>query len=51
MSRIKLFRIISIAIMILIFWFSHQNGEESLKQSNFILQYLKEFLDIFNIRE
>lgn len=49
MSRIKLFRIISIAIMILIFWFSHQNGEESLKQSNFILQYLKEFLDIFNL--
>lgn len=49
MSRTRLFRFISIAIMILIFWFSHQNGEESLKQSNFILQYLKDFLEIFGL--
>lgn len=49
MSRIKFFRIFSIVTMILIFWFSHQNGEESLKQSNFILQYLKEVLKVFNL--
>ena len=49
MSRIKFFRFFSIVTMILIFWFSHQNGEESLKQSNFILQYLKEVLKIFNL--
>lgn len=49
MSRIRFFRFVSIATMILIFWFSHQNGEESLKQSNFILQYLKDFLEIFGL--
>ena len=49
MNRTGLFRFISIATMILIFWFSHQNGEESLKQSNFILQYLKDFLEIFGL--
>lgn len=49
MSRIKFFRFFSIVTMILIFWFSHQNGEESLKQSNFILQYLKEVLKVFNL--
>lgn len=49
MKRIVLFRFISIATMILIFWFSHQNAEESLKQSNFILQYLKEILKVFNL--
>ena len=49
MNRTGLFRFISIATMILIFWFSHQNSEESLKQSNFILQYLKDFLEIFGL--
>lgn len=49
MNRIKLFRFFSGVMMILIFWFSHQNGEESLKQSNFIFQYLKDFLEIFNL--
>ena len=49
MNRTGLFRFISIATMILIFWFSHQYGEGSLKQSNFILQYLKDFLEIFGL--
>lgn len=49
MKRIQFFRFFSIIIMILIFWFSHQNGENSLKQSNFILQYLKDILSIFNL--
>ncbi|MGL5935479.1 MAG: VanZ family protein [Cetobacterium sp.] len=49
MRRESIFKVSSVAIMLLIFWFSHQNGEESLKQSNFILQYVKDLLEIFNL--
>lgn len=49
MKRESIFKVSSVAIMLLIFWFSHQNGEESLKQSNFILQYIKDLLEIFNL--
>lgn len=49
MRREKIFKISSMLIMLIIFWFSHQSGEESLKQSNFIFQYLKDFLAIFNL--
>ena len=49
MKRIYIFRFMSLSIMGIIFWFSNQNAEESLKQSNFILQYLKEILEIFNL--
>lgn len=49
MKRTRLFKLLSIVVMGIIFWFSNQNGEESLKQSNFILQYLKEILEVFNL--
>ncbi|MHA4990373.1 VanZ family protein [Cetobacterium somerae] len=49
MKRVDIFKLCSIIIMSLIFYFSHQTGEDSLKQSNFILQYLKNFLEIFNL--
>ncbi|MGL4998853.1 MAG: VanZ family protein [Cetobacterium sp.] len=48
-KRESIFKISSVLVMLTIFWFSHQNGEESLKQSNFMLQYLKDLLDIFNL--
>lgn len=49
MKRIYFFRFMSFSIMGIIFWFSNQDAEESLKQSNFILQYLKEILEIFSL--
>ncbi|MCQ8212789.1 VanZ family protein [Cetobacterium somerae] len=49
MRRANLFKILSFCVMGIIFWFSNQDGEESLKQSNLILQYLKELLAIFNL--
>ncbi|MGL5355987.1 MAG: VanZ family protein [Cetobacterium sp.] len=49
MRREKFFKISATLIMLIIFWFSQQSGEESLKQSNFIFQYLKDFLAIFNL--
>lgn len=49
MKRTGFFKLLSIVVMGIIFWFSNQNGEESLKQSNFILEYLKEILEVFNL--
>ena len=49
MKRENIFKILSFILMGTIFWFSHQNGEESLKQSNFILQYIKDLLSLFNL--
>ncbi|MEG1807991.1 MAG: VanZ family protein [Cetobacterium sp.] len=49
MKVTNIFKVVSVGIMLLIFWFSDQNGEESLKQSNFILQYLKDLLEVVGL--
>lgn len=49
MKVTNIFKVVSVGIMLLIFWFSDQNGEESLKQSNFILRYLKDLLQIVGL--
>lgn len=49
MKVTNIFKVVSVGIMLLIFWFSDQNGEESLKQSNFILRYLKDLLEVVGL--
>lgn len=49
MKSTTIFKVITILIMLLIFWFSHQDGIESLKQSNFILRYVKDILKLVGI--
>lgn len=38
----KLFRILSILIMLLIFWFSHKDGSQTMKQSGYVKEKLDE---------
>ncbi|MBC2850900.1 VanZ family protein [Cetobacterium sp. 8H] len=49
MKVTNVFKVVSFGIMLLIFWFSDQNGEESLKQSNFILRYLKDLFEVVGL--
>ncbi|MGL5595114.1 MAG: VanZ family protein [Cetobacterium sp.] len=54
MRREKVFRILSIFIMLSIFWFSHQDGKESARQSTYVKKQVNKVIGkgvTFNIRK
>ena len=54
MRREKVFRILSIFVMLSIFWFSHQNGRESARQSTYVKKQVNKAIGKgvkFNIRK
>lgn len=44
MKKEKVFRFLSIAIMLSIFWFSHQNGRESARQSTYVKKQVNKII-------
>lgn len=44
MKKEKVFKFLSIAIMLSIFWFSHQDGRETMKQSRYIKKQIEKVL-------
>lgn len=54
MRREKVFRILSIFIMLSIFWFSHQDAKESARQSTYVKKQVNKVIGkgvTFNIRK
>ncbi|MDX8334918.1 VanZ family protein [Candidatus Cetobacterium colombiensis] len=54
MKKEKVFKILSIAIMLSIFWFSHQDRTESAKQSDYVEKQMDKIIGRgikFNIRK
>lgn len=54
MRREKVFRILSIVIMLSIFWFSHQDGRESARQSTYVKKQVNKAIGKglrFNVRK
>ncbi|MGL5593464.1 MAG: VanZ family protein [Cetobacterium sp.] len=44
MKKEKVFKFLSIAVMLSIFWFSHQDGRETMKQSRYIKKQIEKVL-------
>lgn len=54
MRREKVFRILSIVVMLSIFWFSHQDGRESARQSTYVKKQVNKVIGKkvrFNVRK
>lgn len=54
MRREKVFRILSIVVMLSIFWFSHQDGRESARQSTYVKKQVNKAIGKglrFNVRK
>lgn len=44
MRREKVFKFLSIVVMLSIFWFSHQDGRETMKQSRYVKKQIEKVL-------
>ncbi|WP_330112124.1 VanZ family protein (plasmid) [Cetobacterium somerae] len=54
MRREKVFRVLSIIVMLFIFWFSHQDAKESARQSTYVKKQMNKVISKgvkFNIRK